>query len=216
MATRRSYDGSCFGKLTVIADVAPLSRYARRVECRCQCGTVKHIGLRHLLSGKTISCGCHKNEGIRQRSTIHGHKPRTGCSREYDAWCNLRRRCYDPEHPRYADWGGRGISVCDRWRHDFAAFIADMGPRPPKHQIDRINNDGNYEPGNCRWANTHQQRHNRRLYRPVVVDGRETTIADLARRHGFIHSTLHRRLKRGWPLHVALTLPPDPTNRPRR
>lgn len=93
---------------------------------------------------------------------IHGHAPRTGITRTYRIWCAMRARCQYPSINGYADYGGRGITVCDRWREDFRNFLADMGECPPGLSIDRVDNDGNYEPGNCRWATSLEQRRNQR------------------------------------------------------
>lgn len=95
-------------------------------------------------------------------SLKHGHASNGRETPEYKAWKNMRRRCENPNHPRYKDWGGRGIKVCERW-HDFRNFYADMGPKPgPEFSLDRKNNNGNYEPENCRWATRSQQQRNAR------------------------------------------------------
>jgi hypothetical protein len=125
--------------------------------CICDCGAVKSIRAEHLRSSRTKSCGCLKTERWRQFATKHGlHR-----TAEYTAWQNMRARCLNENHKRFRDWGGRGISICERW-NDPVKFIADMGARPsPEHSVDRINNDGNYEPGNCRWATAMEQARNR-------------------------------------------------------
>ena len=110
---------------------------------------------------RSRSCGCLHRETCIARSTKHGHAT-NGISPTYHTWASMLARCDNPKNSRQPDWGGRGITVCDRWRN-FRNFLADMGKEPLRRSIDRIDNDGNYEPGNCRWATTKQQRQNRRV-----------------------------------------------------
>ena len=91
----------------------------------------------------------------------HGHNPKGNPSPTYNSWVNMKRRCYEPSHQSYRLYGGRGIQVCQRWVNDFSAFLADMGERPTGMSIDRIDRDGNYEPGNCRWATASEQQRNK-------------------------------------------------------
>lgn len=120
--------------------------------CRCICGNEKVVRGSHLTSGNCLSCGCVRRS--RNNRTVTN-------PREYSTWRNMLGRCEDPKHVKYPLYGARGIKVCMAW-HDFERFLADMGPRPAGTTIDRIDPDGHYQPGNCRWATTLQQRHNRR------------------------------------------------------
>lgn len=124
---------------------------------------------------------------------------------EYGIWSGMKSRCYNPRTDNYKHYGGRGIAVCDRWRNSFDCFLADIGPRPSlNHSLDRINNDGNYEPGNVRWASVQEQRSNTRRNRVVTFRGVTQTLAQWSRSIGISESTLHRRIASGLPLDEAL------------
>jgi hypothetical protein len=127
---------------------------------------------------------------------------------EYDTWKQMKQRCYNPKCQRYNRYGARGIKVCDRWRDSFEAFYADMGPRPSAaHSIERDDNNGDYEPGNCRWATKAEQNRNRGDNVILGHDGRSMTMAEWAREIGMGAKTLEYRIKGGWTIHDALTLP---------
>ena len=136
---------------------------------------------------------------------------------EYRAWYAMIARCYDTRSCIYKYYGGRGITVCAEWRTSFMAFFEYMGERPtPKHSLDRINNDGNYEPDNCRWATWAEQASNRRhcRYKGLVeYNGERRGIAEWARIVGMRPATLATRLRHGWSIHNALIIPVSPSNR---
>lgn len=139
--------------------------------------------------------------------------PQHGMSRtpEYRAWCNLVQRCTNPANPRFADYGGRGISVCTRWRESFPAFLEDMGPRPSaSHLIDRIDNDRGYEPGNCRWTTMREQARNKRSNVVLEFEGERVILADLRARFGVSGALWWLRVHvLGWDDVRAATTPPN-------
>jgi ribosomal protein L28 len=134
--------------------------------------------------------------------------PMHGCSREplYQTWQSMIARCTNQKHEYYDIYGGRGIRVCERWMQSPKNFFDDVGPRPSKkHQLDRIDNDGNYEPGNVRWATLVEQVRNRRCALTIFYDGRSMTLAELSELTGVNYYVLHGRLiRRGWPLEKAI------------
>jgi len=127
---------------------------------------------------------------------------------EYYAWKDMKRRCFNPNHKRYSDYGGRGITVCDRWLN-LENFLADMGSRPTaKHSLDRINNNGDYSFENCRWATKAEQDNNRRNNKPLITIENETyTIVQWAEKMGFSRTVIYRRLERGWSEFDAVMTP---------
>jgi len=180
-------DGQRFGMLVVI------EHQKDGLACRCDCGTIVIISGSRLRSGKTIDCGCMRAERQKQFSTKHG----LSTSQEYNTWSSIIQRCTNDKCKEFKNYGGRGIKVCEQWKN-FEIFYTDMGPKPtPKHSIDRIDNDGNYEPGNCRWATREEQSNNRRTNRKIGIGDQLVTIAQASRITGVSDQTISDRLKRG-------------------
>ena len=137
----------------------------------------------------------------------HGESHRS-MTPEYMVWASMRARCTRPSHRAYKYYGARGISVCERWMGSFEAFLSDMGRRPGKgYSLDRIDNDGNYEPGNCRWATSAQQMRNTSCVRMIEIDGRVQCLSDWLSEFGRSHKTFRHRVARGWSEQRAITAP---------
>lgn len=196
----KDYRGQRFGRLVALERLAPRLRAGGEVAqywlCRCDCGNTKALSSTSLRCG-TLSCGCLRKE------ITHGKSH----SAEYRTWRGMKGRCFNRMDKSYARYGGRGITVCERWSKSFAAFFEDVGERPgPSHSIDRINNNGNYEPNNVRWSLPSEQAGNRRTSRLVIVDGESLCLTAAARRLGFTPGCIEQRMRRGATIEQALGL----------
>jgi hypothetical protein len=174
--------GKHFGRWFVLAIHPPRMRYGRRGHavcvlwlCRCDCGTERVVFGTNLRRGLSTSCGCRSREKTRERNARHGHACRGKVTRAYIRWLSMLQRCCNPNNTAYDYYGGRGISVCERW-HTFDNFLSDMGEPPPGLSIDRIDVNGDYEPGNCRWATASEQVRNQR---PRKRKRQRSNLADI-------------------------------------
>jgi hypothetical protein len=161
--------GQRFGRLLVLSR-GPRDRQGNaQWECVCDCGTATVVRGFCLRDGNTQSCGCLNREASVVKNTVHGGAGAGRTTPEYRAWQNMKTRCFNPNFTTYEDYGGRGITVCSQWVNDFPAFLAHVGPKPsPAHSLDRIDNEGHYEPGNVRWASRSDQNRNRRPWQYVA------------------------------------------------
>lgn len=192
--------GQRYGRLVVTGE-GPRSRDGRRRwRCSCDCGGEALTYQKCLRSGQTQSCGCLMRERTSAANTTHGGgSVKNGRSPEYVVWCAMKARCYNPRTERYPEYGGRNIQVCARWRDDFPAFLADMGPRPSReYSIERKDVNGNYEPGNCVWLLKSQQSANRRGNVMITHGGETLTAAEWGRRLGVNGRVIRKRLAKGW------------------
>ncbi len=190
--------GQRFGRLTAVAYLGQ-SKWS----CKCDCGAETRTLANNLIRNKAQSCGCLKRETAAAMMRTHGMRN----APEYRVWSTMIERCHNPNNGKYKSYGARGIRVCERWRTDFAAFIADMGQRPtPQHSLDRRDNDGNYEPGNVHWATREQQANNTRANVVLSWRGEHLTMAQWSRRIGISQYAIRQRLERGWAVEDALTI----------
>lgn len=164
----------------------------------CDCGAEVIAAASEVKRGNSTQCKSCRRNSIAKTLTIHGHSGTKGQSPEYRTWREIKRRCCNFRNKAYARYGGRGIKVCERWLHSFENFFADMGPRPPCHSIDRINNDGNYEPGNCRWATILEQNRNKSTTRRILIGGQSILLVDAAKEAGVNYKTALWRASHGW------------------
>ena len=202
--------GHVYGRLTVLYRAANDAHGCVRWHCRCVCGAEVDVEATKLRAGTVRSCGC-----LSRELTVQRNKARTGTKRngyshtvEYAALAAAHKRCENPKTPGYAYYGGRGIKVCPQWslsKAGYEAFLAEVGPRPGDgYSLDRIDVNGDYAPGNVRWATAEQQANNRRSNRTLVFNGMELTVAQWARRLHLTDAAVHARLQAGLPLDQVL------------
>ncbi len=165
--------------------------------CLCDCGTQKLIPKGNLTRGMSKSCGCGRGEQHGMSGTL-----------EYHVWSRAKLRCNDPKNADFPLYGARGIKMCSRWSASFIAFFADMGKKPKGTTIDRIDNDGNYEPNNCRWATAKQQANNRRSNTQITANNETHTIAEWANITGISQSLISQRIRcLGWSQEKTINTP---------
>lgn len=195
MGTIVDISGQVFGRLTVMS----LTQGGKSSKwlCLCECGSTVSVFSTNLRGGHSASCGCLREEQRKERSTRHGNAKDGKPTRTYKIWIGLRERCNNPRFRNWQNYGGRAISVCERW-NSFENFLADMGEQPPGLTIERVNNELGYEPGNCVWATTAVQARNRRNNLRITVCGREMVMRDACAAHNVNYfSVCSYRIERG-------------------
>lgn len=193
--------GRVFGRWTVVG-FAGRKHHGLLWHCRCSCGAMRGVLSKSLLSGRSTSCGCYQAESVSKHRHTHGM---TGTP-EYGAWINVIQRCENPKCRTYPDYGGRGIRICAEWRESFRAFYDAVGPRPEGHSLDRIDNDGHYEPGNVRWSERSAQSRNRRACHRITHNGETLTIIEWSERFGIPPGTISARARFGLPSEEILSM----------
>jgi hypothetical protein len=202
--------GITFGRLKVARHVESNAQSRDAYwECVCECGSIIRVRGTNLRSGQTQSCGCYQKQRVSEAQTKHGCAKPNAQTPEYKVWSRVIARCCDPKSDHFDRYGGRGIEMCWRWRNSFENFLADMGPRPsPNHSIERENNNGNYEPGNCRWATRAEQSVNKSNTVMVRAGGKEMSLAVLAREANLPVQRVYQRIFREkWSIERALNTP---------
>lgn len=203
MPNLKDHTGSRFGRLTVVGRAGTSPSKKVLWLCNCDCGEQATCIAQELTTGSTKSCGCLRREVTSQRATTHGMCRDGSLPPEYHSWSNMIQRCTNPNNPKYDDYGGRGITVCARWVDSFESFLEDMGEKPEGYSVERINNNGNYEPGNCRWATQAEQVINSRHCRMLSFNGKTQAMSVWARELNIEYDTLRNRLDAGWPIGKA-------------
>lgn len=205
----RLVPGARFGRLTYLREGEDY-KFAnganmRRGKFRCDCGVEKDMKHRDILNGKVVSCGCFSAEMASDRFTKHGGYR----TREYKSWNAMIQRCMNPNATAWDDYGGRGISVCEEWlgTEGYHQFVKDMGFRPDGMTLDRIDTNGNYEPGNVRWATPKTQQNNRRVTKMLTFNGETMSQAAWTQRLGMSRNAISERLRKGWTVEQALSAP---------
>ncbi len=183
-----------YGRLTLLEEEGNTQD---KHKCKCDCGEVTSVLLYSLRSGNTKSCGCIQKEMMSNTFTTHGKTRST----EYTSWQLMKDRCYNKNNKTFSYYGGKGITVCDRWINSFENFIDDMGEKPtPTHSIDRIDNAEGYSPENCKWSSKKEQVRNRRNTKLIVYKNQEKPLAEWCEILDLDYPKINKRLWRGWPV----------------
>lgn len=198
-------EGKRFGRWTVIEQVGVDGRGEKMYRCQCDCGNIRTVRSSNLRGGKSSSCGCFANELVSKRSRTHGMSN----SRIFYIWGGMLNRCNNPNDYHYKWYGGRGISVCPEWMQSFESFYewSITNGYSDEMSIDRIDNDGNYEPSNCRWITHREQMHNTCRNVMLTYEGKTMCAIEWSREVGIKEGTIRYRKKHGWSDEKTLTTP---------
>lgn len=199
--------GKRFGKLIAIRINGKTNAGNYKWLCSCDCGKETTVSSVSLRSGSIVSCGCHIREVTAKRNLTHGQTK----TRLHRTWSNMKTRCGNKNAINFQNYGGRGISVCDEWKSDFIAFRdwAIANGYSDQLTIDRIDNDGNYSPENCRWITSFEQQSNKRSNRNICIDGKKKTVTEWGRVYKIPPVAIWARLNRGWNPVAAVKTPSD-------
>lgn len=197
--------GQRFGRLRYMEEVSEVNG-RRRARFICDCGNITEAQVHGVRYGKTKSCGCLLVDALRSFSFQHGGTVNKKSTPEYMTWLAMRERCLSPKNNMYPRYGGRGITVCDEWKHSFSSFLSAVGCKPsPAHSLDRYpNNNGNYEPGNVRWATRTEQARNKECLPQVSARGEIHLICEWAEISGIPARLISARMKKGWTAERAI------------
>lgn len=192
----------------VIAYVGKSKSRHHKWLCKCDCGNEHIVYDTGLSSGNVRSCGCFQKESASKRHRVY-NTPEEGLkSAEYRAWRDIKSRCFNPNTKGYKNYGGRGITMCTEWANSFSTFVADVGRRPSSSMsIDRINNNGDYEPGNVRWATRKAQLRNTRRNKLIMFNGEIKCLVEWAEHLHLPYRIIMNRFNRGWSVDKALQTP---------
>lgn len=206
---REDLAGRRFGMIFVVSfDPSSDPQGYGKWKCKCDCGTEFTQRGNRLLAGSAASCGCRKRDAKTESRISHGETRNGEVPRDYMVWQGMIARCENPKGNRWKSYGGKGVKVCERWRHSFPAFIEDMGPRPtPRHTIDRIDSSGNYEKSNCKWSTPKEQARHFAKNRMITAFGEIHCVAEWAELKSLPYAGFRARILRGWDAEEAMTTP---------
>lgn len=198
--------GQRFGKLVAVKSIYNKEKKITLWECKCDCGNTCFVRANRLVHNRTKSCGCLRNDSNKARITTHGMSN----TKVYNTWHSMKARCYNPTNHNYDHYGKRGISVCDEWRDSFEAFYewAMANGYQESLSLDRIDNDGNYCPQNCRWTTTKVQNNNRGVSLNITYDGRTQNLSEWCKELNLPYIRIYQRVvKYGYTFEEAITEP---------